>query len=114
MRMLFLAAAIAVAPGMAFAQQAQQAGDAVRGHTLAAGVCAACHSIEAGAAVVAPSPNHDAPTFVSVANTPGMTATALTAFIYTPHHLMPDLVIPPDDARDLIAYILSLKKVPPI
>jgi mono/diheme cytochrome c family protein len=106
-----LAVALFVGPSIAFAQQV---GDPARGHTLAAGVCATCHSVEAGAAAAAPSPNNAAPTFVSVANTPGMTSAALSAFIYTPHYLMPDLVIPLDDGRDLIAYILSLRKIPPI
>src|SRR4051812_11313803 len=111
---LMIVAAVVVAPSIALAQQAQPAGDPARGHTLASGVCATCHSIEAGAPVVGPSPNGQAPTFAAVARTPGMTQTALSAFIFTPHHLMPDLVIPPEDARDLIAYILSLKPVPPI
>ena len=116
MRALFLSALVAIAPGIALAQQGAPpaAGDSVKGHALASKVCAACHSVEAGAPAVAPSPNGNAPTFASVANTSGMTAAALQAFIYTPHHLMPDLVIPQDDARDLIAYILSLRRLPPI
>jgi mono/diheme cytochrome c family protein len=90
---------------------AQQPADPDRGHALATMVCAQCHGVEAKGGA---SPNNSAPAFLAVANTPGMTAMALNAFIYTPHHLMPDLTIPQADARDLIAYILSLQHVPPI
>jgi mono/diheme cytochrome c family protein len=90
---------------------AQSAGDAVRGHTYATMACAACHSIEATGA---PSPNANAPVWVDIANTSGMTATALRVFLSTPHQRMPDLIIAPSDLQDLVAYILTLKRVPPI
>jgi mono/diheme cytochrome c family protein len=108
MRTLLVSLILGAGAGAALAQDA---GDRAHGHTLAATVCAACHAVEANAG---PSPNKSAPAFVSVANTPGMTAMALNAFIYTPHHLMPDLPLPAADARDLIAYILSLKSTPPL
>jgi hypothetical protein len=38
-----------------------------------------------------------------------VTATALYAFLTTPHELMPNLVLTPDEAADVIAYILSLR-----
>ena len=108
MRVSYLALMLAALPGVALAQDA---GDAQRGHTLATTVCAACHSVEAKGA---PSTNNAAPPFAAIAATPGMTAMALNAFIYTPHHLMPDISISTADARDLIAYILSLKAQAPI
>src|SRR5690242_19237532 len=110
MRILLAAAAI-TASLTSLPALAQRAGDANRGHTLAAMVCAECHAVEATA--TGRSPNNAAPRFVDVANTSGMTEMALNAFIYTPHHLMPDIAIPPSDAIDLIAYILSLRRLPP-
>jgi hypothetical protein len=59
---------------------------------------------------LAASPNKDAPSFFAIANTPGMTEMALGVFLFTPHRQMPNLIIPPSDARDLITYIVSLKR----
>ena len=39
-----------------------------------------------------------------------MTITALTVWSRTTHRTMPNLVIPPNDMDDLIAYILSLRE----
>jgi mono/diheme cytochrome c family protein len=94
--------------GVAFAQQTA---DPDRGHAYAEKVCAACHSVEKNAG---PSPNPDAPIWVGIANTPGMTAVALKVFLSTPHQKMPDLVIAPSDMADLIAYILTLQTMPPL
>jgi hypothetical protein len=57
----------------------------------------------------AASPNRRAPAFKKVANTPGMSITALTVWSRTTHPSMPNLVIEPADMDDLIAYILSLR-----
>ncbi len=94
-----------------FVAIAQQAGDPARGHAFAARQCVECHAVEASPA---PSPNTAAPSFFSVANTPGMTEMALGAFLFTPHNKMPNFIIAPADARDLIAYVLSLKRQPPL
>jgi mono/diheme cytochrome c family protein len=90
---------------------AQLAGDAVRGRVYAMQVCAECHAIENSAAA---SPNSGAARFLDIANTPGMTEIALSAFLFTPHRSMPNLIVPPADARDLIAYVLSLRRPPPL
>jgi hypothetical protein len=44
-----------------------------------------------------------------IAATPGMTSIALTAALLTSHRLMPNIMLEPDERRDVIAYILSLK-----
>ena len=108
LRILTAAVALAVSAAAAFAQQA---GDASRGHAYAVMNCAACHSIEPGGAA---SPNPNAPVWRDIANMPGMTAIALRVFLSTPHQKMPDLVIAPSDMVDLIAYILTLQKTPPL
>jgi mono/diheme cytochrome c family protein len=51
-----------------------------------------------------------APTFVELANTPGMTSAALTVALTTPHAGMPMFVLTPEQRQDIIAYILSFKR----
>jgi hypothetical protein len=53
--------------------------------------------------------NGQAPTFETVAKTPGMTAIALTAVLRTPHRNMPNIIIAEDDLRNVVAYVLSLQ-----
>jgi hypothetical protein len=55
------------------------------------------------------SPNSEAPPFPMLATSPGMTTIALTAALLTSHRLMPNIILEPDERRDVIAYILSLK-----
>jgi tetratricopeptide (TPR) repeat protein len=84
----------------------QDLGDASKGLAYAQRVCAQCHAVTRNQRV---SPDANAPTFKAVADTPGMTATALVVFFRTPHRTMPNLVVEPDAMDDLIAYVLSLK-----
>ena len=69
-------------------------------------VCSPCH------AVTAEQPSQRtiaiAPDLQSIANTPGMTVTALSAFLQTPYPKMPDLILTPDQSADVIAFGLSL------
>lgn len=81
-------------------------GDADKGRLYAVKNCASCHNVTGSDAR---SPNNKAPTFKAVANTPGMTMTALTVWSRSTHATMPNLMIPRDDLENLSAYILSLK-----
>ncbi len=85
---------------------AQDVGDIGQGREIARTICAACHVVAKGQTV---SPNTEAPPFPMLAATPGMTAIALTAALTTSHRQMPNIVLQPDERRDVIAYILSLK-----
>jgi mono/diheme cytochrome c family protein len=85
---------------------AAELGDVKTGHEYAKKVCAECHEVEG---VDAFSPNPDAPSFKAVANTPGMTARALSVWLHTSHPTMPDFIIKPDDIDNVVAYILSLR-----
>jgi mono/diheme cytochrome c family protein len=85
---------------------AEDVGDARRGAYYAQKSCSSCHNVSASDAA---SPNRQAPGFKKIANTPGMTVTALTVWSRTSHPSMPNFVIDPKDMDDLIAYILSLK-----
>jgi mono/diheme cytochrome c family protein len=81
-------------------------GDANKGLVYAQKVCSECHNV---LKTDAASPNPRAPSFKKVANTPGMSITALTVWSRTSHPTMPNLVIEPADMDHLIAYILSLR-----
>lgn len=85
---------------------AQDIGDAGKGLAYARKVCSGCHNV---LRVEAPSRHRQAPPFRSIANTPGMSVTALTVWSRTAHPTMPNLIIDPNDMDDLIAYILSLR-----
>lgn len=91
------------------ASDASDIGDARKGQAYARRVCAECHNVSG---TDAPSPFSKAPRFKQIANTPGMTVTALTVWSRSTHATMPNLVIAPSDMDDLIAYILSLRARP--
>jgi mono/diheme cytochrome c family protein len=83
-----------------------KAAAASRGLTFAKASCASCHAVDAGQAA---SPYADAPTFESIANSPGMTKLALDAFLHTSHSTMPNLIIESATIEDLWAYLETLK-----
>jgi mono/diheme cytochrome c family protein len=100
---LFLAlGAMAAAP-----VQAQPAGDSAHGLALARQVCSECHATQAEQLR---SPNPKAPTFVELATTPGMTNTALSVALTTPHAGMPMFRLSAEQRADIIAYILNLRQ----
>jgi cytochrome c len=76
------------------------------GHRLADAWCKQCHAIDAGTA----GASNPAPDFAAIASQPSTTALSLKVFLKTSHRGMPNLVIAPDQADDLIDYILSLKR----
>jgi mono/diheme cytochrome c family protein len=92
--------------GIGNGMAADEIGDPKRGIAYAQANCAGCHAI---LYEDANSPNTDSPSFKAVADTPGMTRTALSVFLQSPHATMPNLIVTGEDADDLIAYILSLK-----
>src|SRR6476620_9391406 len=101
--------AILVLSASAFAGSAlaEESGNARDGLRFAQGVCAECHAVRDGERA---SPNAQAPSFTTVANTPGMNAMALEVWFQTPHPTMPNLKFSNQQSDDVIAYILSLRK----
>jgi mono/diheme cytochrome c family protein len=81
-------------------------GNPQQGLAEARQVCSECHAIQRGEVR---SPNSRSPTFVELANTPGMTATALLVALTTPHAGMPMFILTSEQRQNIIAYILSLK-----
>jgi mono/diheme cytochrome c family protein len=91
------------------AAAAQDLGNAALGKEYAERVCVECHDVAAGGEI---SPNPDAPSFQSVADTTGMSARALAVWLQSSHPTMPNLIIKPDDMDNVIAYIMSLRTPP--
>jgi cytochrome c len=83
-----------------------QDGNVAAGHAFARRACNPCHAIEAEQR--SPRRIVIGPAFRDIANTPGMTATALRVFLRTSHPKMPNLILTPEETEDAIAYILSL------
>jgi mono/diheme cytochrome c family protein len=94
----------------AAAAHAQEPGATRRGYVYAEKNCTECHAIEREEWS---SPEPSAPAFQQLANTPGVTWIALTAWLQRSHETMPDFIISPSNREDVIAYILNLKKGAP-
>lgn len=89
------------------AQPSPDSGNAARGRDFAFDNCRPCH-------VVAPNQTSakrfsNAPDFHSVANAPTTTPLSLIVWLTNPHPTMPSLVLSPQEAADVIAYIQSLR-----
>lgn len=104
--MLAAAACAAPQPAGPTASTAEMGSPAL-GLRYAAQSCASCHAVAAGQTV---SPNPNAPAFDTIANTPGLTRTALDAWLHTPHPSMPNLIVDPARIDDLSAYLATLKR----
>jgi cytochrome c len=101
-RMAALAAALVVTSAGVRAQES----DVAAGHAFARNACqplSCCRGRAAHAKEVVIGP-----AFRDVANTSGMTATAIRVFLRTSHPKMPNLILTPEETEDVIAYILSL------
>jgi mono/diheme cytochrome c family protein len=99
-----------VAAMVSGAVSAQEVGSPASGRRLAERLCAECHNVQPDAPR---SASFGAPSFVTVAAVPGMTATALFATLQTSHRTMPNVMLGADEKSDIIAYILSLRPAVP-
>ena len=86
--------------------RAETGGNPGKGLSYAAETCSNCHAILPSQTV---SPVAAAPPFKAIADTRGMTETALAVWFRTPHQCMPNLIIKGEDMDDVIAYIVSLR-----
>ena len=94
------------APLVARAQGDSSGGNPAAGRAFALETCTPCHLVSPDQL----SPRRLAgPPFKAIANTRGMTATALHAFLTTPHPTMPNLILSPQEANNVIAYNVSLR-----
>ncbi len=94
---------------------AAEDGRAEQGLAFAEAHCAACHNVADGQT----SPNPQAPPFIAIANTRGLTDGTLTNWLSDSHNYpeLMDFEIQSADIDDLAAYILTLQSAdykPPI
>ena len=104
LRIPVVLAATLLAPA---ASKAQMAGDIFEGQLVAERSCAECHAVHADDLFM---PLADAPAFVDVAETPGLTSLRLRAWLRTSHPTMPNIILNDRDTDDVTAYILSLER----
>jgi cytochrome c len=107
------AAALLIAIAAVLAIRVHRAGGAphdpdsvVEGHRLAEAWCTSCHAIDSKSAGTAGA----APDFSAIANQPSTTELALKVFLRSNHRNMPNLVLNTEQADNIVAYILSLKR----
>ena len=82
-------------------------GNPAAGRRFAFDNCRPCH-------VVAPDQSSavrfaNAPDFRAIANAPGATGVRLMLWLTNPHPTMPTLILTPQEARDVIAYLQNLR-----
>ncbi len=102
----FRALAVALALCLASAAQAVETATPQQGLALARERCSFCHGVEYSDEF---SSNPLAPTFQMIADTPGMTATALSVTLRSSHQVMPDLILSSEEIAALSAYLETLK-----
>ena len=107
MRSILLLVCFAVSVGLG-PVSAQEYGSPRAGHDFAMAICAECHWVSDEQLLI---PDSDAPTFFDVADDPAVTATALRVFFGTSHQKMPNIMLSDDERDNVIAYILSLRKL---
>jgi mono/diheme cytochrome c family protein len=106
MPLRLIAVTAACATGLATVVSAADVGSADKGRVYAERVCAGCHNLSPTALSVPPG---RPASFRMIADTPGMTATALEVWFRTPHPTMPNLLVPQEERDNVISFILSLK-----
>ena len=79
-------------------------GSVEAGRRLASQWCSGCHSVEPKTVGIF------AADFAEIAKLPSTTALSLKVFLQTSHRNMPNFILQPDEANDIVAYILSLKR----
>lgn len=98
----------ALAPAEKAAQPAHTAGDKTMGRALALGTCAVCHVVAPDQA--SPKEFTTAPDFQAIADTRGMSDTALHEFLFGAHPTMPNMRLSEKQADDVSAFIMQLRK----
>ena len=77
------------------------------GRAFALQACSVCHIVAPGQ--LTPPRISNAVSFRSIANTTGMNEMKLQAILSTPHAIMPNLILTPEEAADVITYVMSLR-----
>lgn len=104
---LALLAAAATASACAARAPIEQP-SAARGLAFAQTHCASCHAVAANGI----SSNPESPPFEDIANMDGLTSATFSQFLLDSHNFPAamNFTVPPARARDLAAYMLTLRK----
>ena len=89
-----------------FPLAAQPTDDSAEGRRVAGMWCISCHVI---APTAEAKSDNGVPTFAAIARRPSTTPTSLRTSLLRPHPAIQNLHATPDEMRDLIAYIMSLR-----
>lgn len=115
-----LVALAATSPLAAVAQTTHETAAVSRGREVALDICAICHVV-APNQKDAPVLRQPTPSFEDIANRPNTTYGSLRHFVATTHWdhnttpmTMDNFVLPDHEMDDIILYILSLRKHPPV
>jgi mono/diheme cytochrome c family protein len=100
-----MALCTAMVSASSFAQPGH--GSPQRGRGLAERLCVACHVIDRRTSGPVRA---DVPSFPAIAGRPGSTAEYLAGKIIVPHPAMPGVALTADEIRDIVAYIVTLKR----
>ena len=95
----------AIVSASSFAQPGP--GNPQRGRELAARLCVTCHVIDR---TTSGPVRADVPSFPAIAERAGSTAEYLAGKIIVPHPAMPGVALTADEIRDIVAYIVTLKR----
>ena len=79
-------------------------GSAQSGRRLANYWCTGCHAVEPKTEGIF------AADFEEIANVPSTTELSLKVFLRSSHKSMPNFILQPEEADDIVAYILSLRR----
>jgi mono/diheme cytochrome c family protein len=102
MRILTLCVAMALAP---FGNAVCLAQNIENGQRLSERWCVGCHAIGA------PTPKTSRIiSFASIAERPGITSDMIASFLLMPHATMPNLPLSHNDAQDIAAFIMKMKR----
>lgn len=83
-------------------------GDPGAGEQVAARECIGCHGIASARGSTVKGVY--VPSFSEIAGRPGQSKESLQSFLSIPRHPMPGLMLREDEMRNVVAYILSLKR----
>lgn len=90
------------------ASLAQVPGDPQRGREFSMRLCTACHVTDRQTSGPVRT---DVPSFPTIADRSGVTAEHLAGRIIVPHPAMPGVPLTAAEIRDIVAYILSLRRL---
>lgn len=110
LRLIVAAAVVVAALLLVRLHQADGAApsEASKGRQLVEAWCMECHAVDGHSAVK--TGKNQGPDLREIAAMPSSTALALKVFLRSPHADMPNIVIQPGDADEIVHYILSLKR----